>query len=220
MLGHMFASLALEPQHNFLGGRYLFVENGLGLSTVTGLFTVITSFSLSGDAVLTLLVLGDLVEGVLPALLALAVGFLRLRNVHLPNTVTKSRSLLKEIDESLRKKKTKKSLPLLQGSVEERREQRNAKMKELSENQSIGVHGIAGVGSVAFATAFTYPLDTMKVLIQVGSTTGKQLDAAQALSRVVFLSGNSDMRMLGDYGNGSMCSSGLMGNFTFVFWHF
>lgn len=40
-------------------------------------------------------------------------------------------------------------------------------MKELSENQTIGVHGIAGIGSVAFATAFTYPLDTMKVLIQV-----------------------------------------------------
>jgi len=127
MLGDMFASLALEPQHDFLGGfclinykkrelvmknvnlvtkrinsawserycllglgRYLFVENGLGLSTVTGLFTVITAFSLSGDAVLTLLVLGDLVESVLPALLALAVGFLGLRNVHLPKTVTKN----------------------------------------------------------------------------------------------------------------------------------
>lgn len=101
------------------------MENGLGLSTVTGLFTVITAFSLSGDAVLTLLVLGDLVEGVLPALLALAVGFLRLRNVHLPKPVTKNRSLLKEIDESLRKKKMKKSLPLLQESVEETREQRS-----------------------------------------------------------------------------------------------
>jgi len=40
-------------------------------------------------------------------------------------------------------------------------------MKELSQNQTIAVHGIAGAGSVAFATAFTYPLDTMKVLIQV-----------------------------------------------------
>ncbi|XP_047182212.1 mitochondrial arginine transporter BAC2 isoform X2 [Vigna umbellata] len=66
-------------------------------------------------------------------------------------------------------------------------------MKELSENQTIAVHGIAGAGSVVFATAFTYPLDTMKVLIQVGSTTGKQLDAAQALSRVVFLSGNAGL---------------------------
>lgn len=62
---------------------YLFVENGLGLATVTGLFAVITAFSLSGDAVLALLVLGDLVERVLPALLALAVGLLCLRNVHL-----------------------------------------------------------------------------------------------------------------------------------------
>jgi len=40
-------------------------------------------------------------------------------------------------------------------------------MKELSQNQTIAVHGIAGAGSVALATALTYPLDTMKVLIQV-----------------------------------------------------
>ncbi|KAK7368771.1 hypothetical protein VNO80_10801 [Phaseolus coccineus] len=66
-------------------------------------------------------------------------------------------------------------------------------MKELSQNQTIAVHGIAGAGSVALATAFTYPLDTMKVLIQVGSSPGKQLDAAQALTRVVFLSGNAGL---------------------------
>ncbi|CAJ1935992.1 unnamed protein product [Sphenostylis stenocarpa] len=66
-------------------------------------------------------------------------------------------------------------------------------MKELSQNQTIAVHGIAGAGSVALATAFTYPLDTMKVLIQVGSSAGKGLDAAQALTRVVFLSGNAGL---------------------------
>ena len=81
------------------------MENGLGLSTVTGLFTVITAFSLSGDAVLTLLVLGDLVESVLPALLALAVGLLRLRNVHLQKrfqkiiTVRRNRREFKEEEE-------------------------------------------------------------------------------------------------------------------------
>jgi len=40
-------------------------------------------------------------------------------------------------------------------------------MKELSQTQSVVVHGIAGAGSVALATAFTYPLDSIKVLIQV-----------------------------------------------------
>lgn len=66
----------------------LFVENGLGLTTVTGLLsclsipsqpessptlTVISSLSLGGKRVLSLLVLGDLVGGVLSALLSLAV---------------------------------------------------------------------------------------------------------------------------------------------------
>lgn len=40
-------------------------------------------------------------------------------------------------------------------------------MEELSKNQIFAVHGIAGAGSIALATAFTYPLDTIKVLIQV-----------------------------------------------------
>lgn len=64
-------------------GEYLLVEDGFGLSTITRLFTVITTFTLSSDTVLTLLVLGDLVQGVLLALLALAVGLLCLWNVHL-----------------------------------------------------------------------------------------------------------------------------------------
>ncbi|RDY13019.1 hypothetical protein CR513_02112, partial [Mucuna pruriens] len=66
-------------------------------------------------------------------------------------------------------------------------------MDELSQKQTIVVHGIAGAGSVALATAFTYPLDTIKVLTQVGSSAGKELDPAQALMRVVSLSGNAGL---------------------------
>ncbi|KAL2343763.1 hypothetical protein Fmac_005048 [Flemingia macrophylla] len=66
-------------------------------------------------------------------------------------------------------------------------------MEELSQNQTIVVHGIAGTASVAFATAFTYPLDTMKALLQVGSSASKELDAAQALTRVLSLSGNAGL---------------------------
>ncbi|TKY59531.1 Mitoferrin protein [Spatholobus suberectus] len=66
-------------------------------------------------------------------------------------------------------------------------------MEELSQNQTIVVHGITGAGSVALATGFTYPLDTIKVLTQVGSSAGKELDAAQALMRVLSLSGNAGL---------------------------
>ncbi|KHN39198.1 Mitochondrial uncoupling protein 2 [Glycine soja] len=66
-------------------------------------------------------------------------------------------------------------------------------MKELSQTQSVVVHGIAGAGSVALATAFTYPLDSIKVLIQVGSSTGKELDPAQALTRLLSVSGNAGL---------------------------
>ena len=59
------------------------MEDGLGLTTITRLFAVITTLSLSSKTILTLLVLGDLVQSVLLALLALAVGLLRLGNVHL-----------------------------------------------------------------------------------------------------------------------------------------
>jgi hypothetical protein len=55
-------------------GLGLLVENGLGLTSVTGLLSVISPLSLGHQRVFTLLVLGDLVRLVLPALLALAVG--------------------------------------------------------------------------------------------------------------------------------------------------
>ena len=59
------------------------MENRLCLATISRLLAVITTPPLGRKTVLTLFVLGNLVEGVLLALLVLAVGLLGLRNVHL-----------------------------------------------------------------------------------------------------------------------------------------
>jgi hypothetical protein len=59
------------------------VENGLGLTTITGLLTVVTSLTLSEKRSLTSLVLGDLVRSVLSTLGTLAVGVTGLGNVDL-----------------------------------------------------------------------------------------------------------------------------------------
>jgi hypothetical protein len=59
------------------------VENGLGLTTITGLLTVVTSLTLSEKGSLTSLVLGDLVRSVLSTLGTLAVGVTGLGNVDL-----------------------------------------------------------------------------------------------------------------------------------------
>ncbi|GLT54098.1 hypothetical protein SLA2020_273260 [Shorea laevis] len=66
-------------------------------------------------------------------------------------------------------------------------------MDELWKNQMFATHAIAGVASVTLGTALTYPLDTVKVLIQVGSGSSKQLTAAQILDRVRSFSGNSGL---------------------------
>ena len=72
---------ALQSQDNLLGGLGLLVEDGLGLTTITGLLAVITTLSLGEKRGLASLVLGDLVLGVLAALLALAVRVASLGNV-------------------------------------------------------------------------------------------------------------------------------------------
>lgn len=59
------------------------MENGLGLTTITGLLTVVTSLTLGIEGGLTSLVLGDLVGSVLSALLALTEGVSGLGNVNL-----------------------------------------------------------------------------------------------------------------------------------------
>ncbi|KAJ7968152.1 Mitochondrial substrate carrier family protein [Quillaja saponaria] len=66
-------------------------------------------------------------------------------------------------------------------------------MDQLSKNQIFATHGIAAAGSVILGTAVTYPLDTIKVLIQVGSNSGKQLTTAQVLKRIQSLSGNAGL---------------------------
>ena len=62
------------------------MENGLGLTTITGLLTVITSLTLGEERGLTSLVLGDLVGSVLSTLGTLTVGVSGLRNVDLNKT--------------------------------------------------------------------------------------------------------------------------------------
>lgn len=93
------ASCALQSQDNLLCRLSLLVEDRLGLTTITGLLSVVTTLSLReqrclgwSDAspssicdcsYLSSLVLGNLVLCVLSAILALAVGTSCLRNVDL-----------------------------------------------------------------------------------------------------------------------------------------
>ena len=77
----MLASGALKLEGNLLGGLGLLSEDGLGLSTETGLLGVVASLTLSSGGVLSFLVLGDLVGLVLAALNAVCV--FRFRSVHL-----------------------------------------------------------------------------------------------------------------------------------------
>lgn len=73
----------LQSQNNLLGGLGLLVEDRLGLTTITGLLAVVSSLTLGEQGGLASFVLGDLVLGVLAALLALAVGVAGLGNVDL-----------------------------------------------------------------------------------------------------------------------------------------
>lgn len=86
VLRNMLATLALKPQHDLLGGFGLFVEDRLGLTTVTRLLPIITPLSLGSKTILSLLVLRHLVQGVLSALFTLAICLLCLRDVHLKFT--------------------------------------------------------------------------------------------------------------------------------------
>lgn len=81
-LGLGLANNTLQSQDNLLGGLGLLVENGLGLTTVTALLTVVSSLTLGEQGSLTGLVLSDLVLGVLLAVLTLTVGLSGLWNVN------------------------------------------------------------------------------------------------------------------------------------------
>jgi len=56
---------ALKTKHNLLGGLGLLVEDGFGLSTVSGLFAIVTTLTLGVQGSFTRLVLGHLEGGVL-----------------------------------------------------------------------------------------------------------------------------------------------------------
>ena len=78
--GPGFGLSALEPKHDLLCVLGLLSEDGLSLPSESLLLHIISSLSLSGGRVLTLLVLGNLVDGVLLGLPA--VGPLGLWNMH------------------------------------------------------------------------------------------------------------------------------------------
>jgi len=83
LLGDTLANLALELKYNLLCSLGLLVENRLCLTTEATLFAVVTPLPLRVKTILALLVLCDLVQSVLSALLCLAVGLPRLWNVNL-----------------------------------------------------------------------------------------------------------------------------------------
>ncbi|XP_009790706.1 mitochondrial arginine transporter BAC2-like [Nicotiana tabacum] len=66
-------------------------------------------------------------------------------------------------------------------------------MNELLKNPIFATHAVVAAGSATLATAITYPLDSLKVLMQVGSGVNKQLTAADALNRIKALSGTSGL---------------------------
>ena len=76
-----FAFVTLEPEGDLLGGFSLLSEDGLGLSSVPRLFSIITSSALGGSTFFAFFILGDLVHGVSIALTG-AVGLSGFRNNH------------------------------------------------------------------------------------------------------------------------------------------
>jgi hypothetical protein len=70
------------------------VEDRLGLTSVTGLLSIVTTLSLGEKRSLSSLVLGDLVLGVLLASLTLAVGLAGLGNVDLKDSRISDRCML------------------------------------------------------------------------------------------------------------------------------
>ncbi|XP_031485913.1 uncharacterized protein LOC116254582 [Nymphaea colorata] len=52
-------------------------------------------------------------------------------------------------------------------------------------------HAIAAASAVTFSTAFVYPLDTLKTLLQVGAGTGPKLDIRQVCGRLQSIAGLS-----------------------------
>ena len=68
------ALVALQSEGDFLGGFGFLSEDGFGLSSISGLLSVVTSSSLGSLAFLSLFVLSDLVHGVGLALTAVSLS--------------------------------------------------------------------------------------------------------------------------------------------------
>ncbi|KAK4359750.1 hypothetical protein RND71_021979 [Anisodus tanguticus] len=66
-------------------------------------------------------------------------------------------------------------------------------MNELLKNPIFATHSVVATGSATLATAISYPLDTLKVLVQVGSGSSKQITGADVFNRVRTLSGSSGL---------------------------
>ncbi|XP_055830947.1 mitochondrial arginine transporter BAC2 isoform X2 [Solanum dulcamara] len=66
-------------------------------------------------------------------------------------------------------------------------------MNELLKNPIFATHAVVAAGSATLATAISYPLDSLKVLVQVGSGSSKQLTGVDVLNRVRTLSGSSGL---------------------------
>nr|GLL23858.1 mitochondrial arginine transporter BAC2 [Ipomoea trifida] len=66
-------------------------------------------------------------------------------------------------------------------------------MKELLKDQTFATHMVAGTWSVVLGTALTYPLDTLKVLLQVSADANTRPTTAQVLLKVRTLSGYSGL---------------------------
>lgn len=79
----MLANGTFQTQDNLFGSLGLLVENGLSLTTITGLLTIVTTLTLSEDGGFTGLVLGDLVGSVTTTLLTSTKGLTSLRDVDL-----------------------------------------------------------------------------------------------------------------------------------------
>jgi hypothetical protein len=77
-----FTLFAFQPQDDLTGGLCLLVKDGLGLSTESHLFGIITTFSLRKVGSLSSFVLRHLHHGVLAAFLARAIRLSLLGNIH------------------------------------------------------------------------------------------------------------------------------------------
>lgn len=73
-LSLVFASSAFHSQYNLFGCLGLLLKDWFGLTTITGLFTIVTTFTLSKETSFTSFVLCDLVWGVFTATFTFTEG--------------------------------------------------------------------------------------------------------------------------------------------------